>query len=112
MRRRGRHADLEWTNPADSDFAEVEIRWTPEDGEPQPKVLGEPASTATIMGLADDTQYDSTVTALDAFVANGNGQETNQVFVGDGSGSFTVTHPLGETEAGATAVAIGELTSQ
>jgi len=57
---------LGWTNPADSDFAGVEISWTPTGGSPaQPLTVAKPGTSQTIAGLASGTSYTFTIKAVD-----------------------------------------------
>ncbi|GHV90757.1 hypothetical protein AGMMS50268_12600 [Spirochaetia bacterium] len=62
-----RLVDLTWTEPADSEFAGMEITWTPDDGTPvtPQTVLKGAAQPVTISGLTNGTAYTFTVKAKD-----------------------------------------------
>lgn len=53
---------LSWTDPTDSDFNKVEITYTPGNGSVE---IGKGTQTTTISGLANDTEYNFTLKAVD-----------------------------------------------
>lgn len=58
---------LAWTNPADEDFASVEISWTPAGGAPaQPVSVAAPGTGQTVTGLTNGTLYTFTLKTIDA----------------------------------------------
>jgi hypothetical protein len=68
-----RSVTLSWTDPSDSDFAEVRttdfaevrITWTPEDGGSQPVTVQPGTESATITGLTNGTEYTFTLKTVD-----------------------------------------------
>jgi chitodextrinase len=55
---------LTWTDPADSDFAHVEITFTPAGGA-QPLTVVKGVQSRTVSGLTNDTEYTFTVKTVD-----------------------------------------------
>jgi hypothetical protein len=55
---------LTWADPADGDFASVEITWTP--GGTTPRTIAKGTGTYTAAGLADETEYTFTIRTKDA----------------------------------------------
>ena len=61
-------ATLGWTNPADTDFAQVSITWSPDTNTAQPELVTGTASaagTAAIAGFTIGQEYTFTVAAVD-----------------------------------------------
>jgi hypothetical protein len=57
---------LNWTDPADSDFNEVEITFTPAvTGITQPIIVAKGTATKVITGLTNDTEYTFTIKTKD-----------------------------------------------
>ncbi len=58
---------LTWTDPADADFVQAVVTWTPTGGSPaQPLEVSKGTQTATITGLSNGTAYTFTVKTQDA----------------------------------------------
>ncbi len=60
--------ELTWNNPLDAGLAavsEVELTWTPADGETQPVVVGAPNDIYTVSGLTSETSYTFTAVVVD-----------------------------------------------
>ncbi len=55
---------LSWTNPTDTDFAHVLIRWTPAAGDQTSPLMVQGTST-TITGLTNGAQYSFTIAGVD-----------------------------------------------
>ena len=56
---------LSWRDPAATVVEHLEIIWTPEDGESQPKRVDRGVETAGISGLTNETSYDVSVRSFD-----------------------------------------------
>ena len=56
---------LQWESSPSDDVAEIQITWTPKDGEEQPKVIAVDSTNTTITGLNPDTEYAFSITAID-----------------------------------------------
>ena len=56
---------LQWDPSPSNDVAEVQVTWTPEDGEDQPKVIAIDSTNTTIAGLHAGTPYAFSITAID-----------------------------------------------
>ena len=54
-----------WTPSVSNDVAEVQVTWTPEDGEDQPKIIAVGSTETTITGLNADTLYTFSITTID-----------------------------------------------
>ena len=56
---------LQWEPSPSDDVAEVQVTWTPEDGEDQPKIIDIDSTNTTITGLNAGTPYAFSITAID-----------------------------------------------
>ena len=66
---------LQWEPSPSDDVAEVQITWTPEHGEEQPKTITDGSTSATITGLNPNTEYIFSITAIDTVGNVGNAAE-------------------------------------
>lgn len=56
---------LEWKNPSSADLSQIEISWSPQHGEVQPKLVNCREKSAVISGLTNNIEYNINITALD-----------------------------------------------
>jgi len=56
---------VNWTDPSADDLDHIEVTWTPEHGESQPKQIDPTTESATITGLSNGTEYTFSIVAVD-----------------------------------------------
>jgi len=56
---------VSWANPSADDLDYIEVTWTPEEGESQPKQIDPATGSATITGLSNGTEYTFSIVAID-----------------------------------------------
>jgi uncharacterized repeat protein (TIGR02543 family) len=102
---------LNWTNPADADFAKVEITWTPAGGN-QPVTVDQPAATATVTGLTNGAAYTFTVKSVDSSGNQSAGATASARPSATQAASYTVTFNSngGSTVAAQTVTSGGKAT--